>query len=77
VLRLGHSAVNYASFGLLPEIMLLLSMVVSFWLLTAKPEYALAVVAVATGPKKLESDLPNRGRRLLIAYILWDIRRVA
>jgi hypothetical protein len=35
VLRLRHSAVDYASFGLLPKVALLLSVVVPFWLLTA------------------------------------------
>jgi hypothetical protein len=35
VLRLGHSVVDCASFGLLPKIALLLSMVMLFWLLTA------------------------------------------
>jgi hypothetical protein len=35
VLRLGHSTVDCASFGLLPKVVLLLSVVVPFWLLTA------------------------------------------
>ena len=35
VLRLRHSAVDYASFGLLLKVALLLSVVVPFWLLTA------------------------------------------
>jgi hypothetical protein len=35
VLRLRHSAVNCASFGLLPKVTLLLSVVMPFWLLTA------------------------------------------
>jgi hypothetical protein len=35
VLRLRHSAVDCASFRLLPKVALLLSMVVPFWLLTA------------------------------------------
>ena len=34
VLRLRHSAVDCASFGLLLKVALLLSMVVPFWLLT-------------------------------------------
>ena len=35
VLRLRHSVVDCASFGLLPKVALLLSMVMLFWLLTA------------------------------------------
>ena len=35
VLRLRHSVVDCASFGLLPKVALLLSVVVPFWLLTA------------------------------------------
>jgi hypothetical protein len=35
VLRLKHSVVDYASFGLLPRVVLLLSVVMPFWLLTA------------------------------------------
>jgi hypothetical protein len=35
VLQLRHNAVVCASFGLLPKVALLLSMVVPFWLLTA------------------------------------------
>jgi hypothetical protein len=34
VLRLRHIAVNCASFGLLPKVALLLSVVMPFWLLT-------------------------------------------
>jgi hypothetical protein len=35
VLRLRHSIADCASFGLLPKVALLLSMVMPFWLLTA------------------------------------------
>jgi hypothetical protein len=35
VLRLRHNAINCASFGLLPKVTLLLSVVMPFWLLTA------------------------------------------
>jgi hypothetical protein len=35
VLRLRHSVVDCASFGLLPKVALLLSVVMPFWLLTA------------------------------------------
>jgi hypothetical protein len=35
VLRLRHNVVDCASFGLLPKVALLLSMVMLFWLLTA------------------------------------------
>jgi hypothetical protein len=35
VLRFRHSVVDCASFGLLPKVVLLLSMVMPFWLLTA------------------------------------------
>jgi hypothetical protein len=35
VLRFRHSVVDCASFGLLPKVALLLSMVMLFWLLTA------------------------------------------
>jgi hypothetical protein len=33
VLRLRHSTIDYASFGLLPKVALLLSVVMPFWLL--------------------------------------------
>jgi hypothetical protein len=36
VLRLRHSAADCASFGLLPKVALLLSVVMPFWLLTVK-----------------------------------------
>ena len=36
VLRLRHNAIDCASFGLLPKVALLLSVVMPFWLLTAK-----------------------------------------
>jgi hypothetical protein len=35
VLRLRHSVVDFMSFGLLPKVALLLSVVMPFWLLTA------------------------------------------
>jgi hypothetical protein len=35
VLRLKHNVVDCASFGLLPKVALLLSVVMPFWLLTA------------------------------------------
>jgi hypothetical protein len=35
MLRFWHSIVDYASFGLLPEVSLLMSMLAPFWLLTS------------------------------------------
>jgi hypothetical protein len=49
MLRFKHSVVDCASFGLLPKVALLLSMIVPFWLLI--------VVVVATEARKLGNDL--------------------
>jgi hypothetical protein len=59
--RLGHSAVDCASFGLLPKVALLLCLTMSFWLLIMNQ-----------GRRR-----SNGSRRLLIAHILRDIQRVA
>jgi hypothetical protein len=77
VLRLGHNVVDCASFGLLPKVALLLSMVMPFWLLIASQSRCLRWWWQLSPRSLRVACRSNRGRRLLIAYILRDIRRVA
>jgi hypothetical protein len=73
-----HSAIDCASFGLLPKVALLLTVVVPFWLLTVDQSrrywwwwWQLGLGGLGMTCRS------DRGHSLLIAYILRDIERVA
>jgi hypothetical protein len=56
VLRLWHSAINCASFGLFSEVPLVLSILTPFWLLA----FVAAVVEAEAVARKLEIDSPKQ-----------------
>src|SRR5688572_27588845 len=72
VLRLWHSAVDCASFGLLSEVPLLWSVLTPFWLLT--------LLQWRWGRKLLPGSLRltcgSYGSCRVVVYVLWDIRRM-
>ena len=74
MLRFWHSAVDCASFGLLPKVALLLSMIVPFWLLIVNQRWWWWQLSPGSSGMTCRSD---RSRRLLISYIFWDVWRVA
>jgi hypothetical protein len=74
MLRFRHSTVDYASFGLLPKVALLLSMVVPFWLLIVNQWWWCWQLRPGSSRMTCRS---HRSRRLLISYVFWDIWRVA
>jgi hypothetical protein len=76
--RLGHSTINCASFGLLPQVTLLLSPKVPFWLLimTQGKRQWWRWWQLSQGSLGMACR-SSGNRRLLIAHILWDIRRIA
>jgi hypothetical protein len=76
--RLEHNVVDCASFGLLPKVTLLLSLTMPFWLLIMNQGrhqrwrwWQLSLGSLGVTCRS------NGSHRLLIAYILRDIRRVA
>jgi hypothetical protein len=73
MLRFRHSAVDCASFGLLPKVALLLSMIVPFCLLIMDQRWWWWQL----GPGSLGMACQrNRSHRLLFAYVLWDEWRI-
>jgi hypothetical protein len=75
--RLRHSAVDCASFRLLPKVTLLRSMMMPFWLLIMKRGRRQWWWWWQLSPGSLGVTCrSNRSHRLLIAHILRDIRRV-
>jgi hypothetical protein len=74
VLRFRHSDVDCASFGLLPKVALLLSMIVPFWLLIVNQRWWWWQLRPGSSGMTCRSD---KSRRLLISYIFWDVWRVA
>jgi hypothetical protein len=74
VLRFRHSVVDCVSFGLLPKVALLLSMIVPFWLLIVNQRWWWWQLRPGSSGMTCQS---NRSRRLLVAYIFWDVWRVA
>jgi hypothetical protein len=74
VIRFRHSVVDCANFRLLPKIALLLSMIVPFWLLIVNQRWWWWQLRPGSSRMTCRS---NRSRRLLVAYIFWDVWRVA
>jgi hypothetical protein len=76
--RLGHSVVDCTSFGLLPKVMLLLNLSMPFWLLivTRGRHQWWWWWQLSLGSLRMTCRR-NRSHRLLIFYVLRDIRRVA
>ena len=72
VLRLWHSAIDCASFGLLSEVPLVLSILAPFWLLALLQRWWRR--RLLPGSLRL-TRRSNRNCRV-IAYILWDVRRM-
>jgi hypothetical protein len=72
MLQLRHSVVDCASFGLLPKVTLLLSMIAPFWLLIVDQWWWWKLGPGSSGM----ACRSNKNRRLLIAYIFWDVWRV-
>jgi hypothetical protein len=60
MLRLWHSAIDCTSFGLLPEVTLLLGVLLPFWLLASGARGWPMVVVMGAGPRKLVNDLPKQ-----------------
>jgi hypothetical protein len=76
--RLGHSAIDCASFGLLPKVTLLLNLTMPFWLLIVTQGRRQWWWWWQLSPGSLGMTCrSNRGRRLLVAHILRDIQRVS
>jgi hypothetical protein len=76
--RLRHSVVDCVSFGLLPKVALLLSLTMPFWMLIMNQGRRQRWRWWKLSPKSLGvTGQSNGSHRLLIAHILWDIRRVA
>jgi hypothetical protein len=69
-----HNVVDCASFGLLPKVVLMLSMIVPFWLLIVNQRWWWRQLRLGSSGMTCRS---NRSRRLLVAYIFWDVWRVA
>jgi hypothetical protein len=65
VLRFRHNVVDCASFGLLPKVALLLSMIAPFLVADCEP----AVVVVATEARKLGNDLPKRHKPYVVDFL--------
>jgi hypothetical protein len=74
VIQFRHNAIDCASFRLLPKVALLLSMIVPFWLLIVNQRWWWWQLRPRSSGMTCRRD---RGRRLLIAYIFWDVWRVA
>jgi hypothetical protein len=75
--RLGHSAIDCVSFGLLLKITLLLNLTMPFWLLIVTQGRPKWWWWWQLSPGSLGMTCwSNRCRRLLVAHILRDIRRV-
>jgi hypothetical protein len=55
-----HNVVDCTSFGLLPEISLLLGVLAPFWLLALGMSKVAMVVAVEAGARKLVNGLPKQ-----------------
>src|SRR5688500_16652748 len=72
VLRLRHSAIDCASFGLFSEVPLLLSILAPFWLLDLLHRWWRR--RLLPGSLRL-TRRSNRNCRV-VAYIFWDIRRM-
>jgi hypothetical protein len=70
MLQLRHSDVDCASFGLLPKVALLLSMIAPFWLLIVDQWWWWWQLGPGSWGMACRS---NRSRRLLIAYVFWDV----
>ena len=70
VLRLWHSAIDCASFGLFSEVSLVLSILAPFWLL--------ALLQRWWRRRLLPGSLTRRSNRncRVVAYIFWDVRRM-
>jgi hypothetical protein len=77
--RLGHNVVNCASFGLLPKVTPLLNLTMPFWLLImnrSRRQWWWWWWQLNLGSLRMTCR-SNRSRRLLIAHVFRDIRRVA
>jgi riboflavin transporter FmnP len=74
VLRFTHSVVDCASFGLLPKVALLLSMIVPFWLLIVNQRWWWWQLRPGSSGMTCRNNISHR---LLIAYIFWEVWRVA
>jgi hypothetical protein len=72
MLRFRHSVVNCASFGLLPKIALLLSVITPFWLLIVSQRWWWQLRPGSSGM----ACRSNRSRRLLISYVFWNVWRI-
>jgi hypothetical protein len=70
MLRLRHNVVDYASFELLPKVALLLSMIAPFWLLIVDQWWWWWQLGPRSWGMACRS---NRSRRLLNAYVFWDV----
>jgi hypothetical protein len=70
MLRLRHNIVDCVSFGLLPKVALLLSMIAPFWLLIVDQWWWWWQLGPRSWGMACQS---NRSRRLLIAYVFWDV----
>ena len=76
VLRFWHSTVDCASFGLLPEVSLLVSVLAPFWLL------ALGISGLHWWwrwrllPRCLRLACRSNRNCRVVAYIFWDVRRM-
>ena len=70
MLGLRHIVVDYASFGFLPKVALLLSMIAPFWLLIVDQWWWWWQLGPGSWGMACRS---NRSRRLLIAYVFWDV----
>jgi hypothetical protein len=73
MLRFRHSVVDCASFGLLPKVTLLLSMIAPFWLLIMDQRWLWWQLRPRSSGMACRS---NRSHRLLIAYVFWDVWRI-
>ena len=72
VLRLWHSVVDYASFGLFSEVPLMCSILAPFWLLTLLQRWWRR--RLLPGSLRL-TRRSNRNCRV-VAYVFWDVRRM-
>jgi hypothetical protein len=70
MLRLRHSVVDCASFGLLPKVALLLNMIAPFWLLIVDQWWWWWQLGPGSWGMACRS---NKSHRLLIAYVFWDV----
>ena len=72
VLRFWHSTVDCASFGLLPEVSLLVSVLTPFWLLASLHWWWRWRLL----PRCLRLACRSNRSYMVVAHILWNIRRV-